>query len=545
MSFIKTVRKNGNAYYYRVKSVREGSNVRHEILEYYGTQNPTELKKMKKIEQMPFAKISINNIYSAGPFLCLCKLISEYGVCNHIDETIKKRQGLSAGFALFTVALHKLFGFDPSQNNLDTWLEDTPIKINERIKTSDFSCDNINYIFDKLFSKHGAVEELENIQAELFHLAKKRFKINEKNLYYDITSTYFEGERCDDAEYGYSRDHRKDKKQINIGLLATKDKKFPTFTKVFKGNISDKSTVVEIVTMMKYIYKFKDVIAIMDRGMTSEINIMVLDVNEYGYILGASSTAKVVKNMILKTSKRKIMKNGNLFRTKKGIAVYALSMTKTIYRKRRRVIIMYNESMARDQIEDVEQKIEIAEEEYKQHLRSMDKKKAQVIEEMSKPFVKITKKNRKWAFERDKDAISHVKKKAGKSVLITTVEEPADEVLGEYFAKDIIEKIFRFSKQYSNLRPVRRRRSQRVKVDVFLSFLGYYIIAFIREILSEKGIKVTDEQLIAELPKIRLAVKQDMKKKQIAYEIVGNSPLQKKIVDALELDKSIEDIKKL
>jgi len=37
---------------------------------------------------------------------------------------------------------------------------------------------------------------------------------------YDVTSSYLEGRRCELAQFGYSRDHRRDRPQIVFGLCA-------------------------------------------------------------------------------------------------------------------------------------------------------------------------------------------------------------------------------------------------------------------------------------------------------------------------------------
>ena len=37
---------------------------------------------------------------------------------------------------------------------------------------------------------------------------------------YDVTSSYLEGRRCELAQFGYSRDHRRDRPQIVFGLLC-------------------------------------------------------------------------------------------------------------------------------------------------------------------------------------------------------------------------------------------------------------------------------------------------------------------------------------
>ncbi|MCP4491621.1 MAG: hypothetical protein GY820_30585 [Gammaproteobacteria bacterium] len=127
-----------------LESSREGRKVRHKILEYYGTQDPGEIKKVEKIEPANFSKVKVDRVYTAGPILCLLKLIEEYGVCRHIDRAVSKRQGIPIGITLFLVSLHKLFGFNPSLNNLSNWLEDSPLKITEDIDISKFSCDTVN-----------------------------------------------------------------------------------------------------------------------------------------------------------------------------------------------------------------------------------------------------------------------------------------------------------------------------------------------------------------------------------------------------------------
>ena len=50
-------------------------------------------------------------------------------------------------------------------------------------------------------------------------LARRHLK-NGALLLYDVTSTYLEGRCCELAQHGYSRDHRRDRPQLVIGLLC-------------------------------------------------------------------------------------------------------------------------------------------------------------------------------------------------------------------------------------------------------------------------------------------------------------------------------------
>lgn len=125
------------------------------------------------------------------------------------------------------------------------------------------------------------------------------------------------------------------------------------------------------------------------------------------------------------------------------------------------------------------------------------------------------------------------------------MNEISNKIVEQYFEKDIVEKLFKFTKQYANLRPVRRYISKRVKIDVFLSFVGYYIIAFIRELLKEKKLDITLEKLISELSQIRLISKVSNKNKQKSYEVIGNTKIQKKIIECLDFDDSVDYLQKV
>ena len=81
-----------------------------------------------------------------------------------------------------------------------------------------------------------------------------------------ISSSYFEGHKYIIAEYGYSRDKRKDGKQIFIGLVTTADG-FPIKCNIYPGNRVDKTTVQEILAELKAEYPLPEIVFVGDRGM--------------------------------------------------------------------------------------------------------------------------------------------------------------------------------------------------------------------------------------------------------------------------------------
>lgn len=90
-----------------------------------------------------------------------------------------------------------------------------------------------------------------------------------------MTSSYFEGTKCDLAEYGYSRDQRPDRKQIAIGLLVTPNG-IPIAHDVYAGNVPDKSTVKDALARLQQTYDVKECVFVGDRGMITDKNLEAL-----------------------------------------------------------------------------------------------------------------------------------------------------------------------------------------------------------------------------------------------------------------------------
>jgi len=107
-------------------------------------------------------------------------------------------------------------------------------------------------------------------------------------VFYDITSTWFDGDRSlvedDIRRFGYSRDGRFDRRQITIGVVMSSDG-IPLCHHVFPGNTVDKTTVAEVVADLKSRFSLRGVVFVGDRGILSDDNIDALLTEEFGYIV--------------------------------------------------------------------------------------------------------------------------------------------------------------------------------------------------------------------------------------------------------------------
>ena len=102
-------------------------------------------------------------------------------------------------------------------------------------------------------------------------LARRHLK-NGALLLYDVTSTYLEGRCCELARHGYSRDHRRDRPQLVIGLLCAADG-CPVAVEVFEGNTADPMTLSAQIDKLKQRFRLQRVVMVGDRGMLTDARI--------------------------------------------------------------------------------------------------------------------------------------------------------------------------------------------------------------------------------------------------------------------------------
>jgi hypothetical protein len=85
---------------------------------------------------------------------------------------------------------------------------------------------------------------------------------------YDLSSSYFAGTHCPLGKIGYSRDGKKNKLQVNYGLMTTREG-CPISVSVYEGNTSDTKTLMPQVMKLKESFGLERVVLVGDRGMIS------------------------------------------------------------------------------------------------------------------------------------------------------------------------------------------------------------------------------------------------------------------------------------
>ena len=136
-------------------------------------------------------------------------------------------------------------------------------------------------------------EHQEGIENRLF--AQRRSGEPPELFLYDVTSSYLEGEHNELADWGYSRDKKRGKKQIVIGLLCD-DEGDPVSPEVFTGNTSDLSTFESQVKKAAHRFGCERVTFVGDRGMIKSGQIE--DLSEAGFHYITAITKSQIRSLI-------------------------------------------------------------------------------------------------------------------------------------------------------------------------------------------------------------------------------------------------------
>jgi transposase len=125
----------------------------------------------------------------------------------------------------------------------------------------------------------------ERIELELFSRLRDLFHLEVEMVFYDLTSTYFEGRGpAGLADFGYSRDSKPHNRQVEVGLVMING--WPIAHHVFEGSVRDSETLEQVLNDLQERFGLRRVIFVGDRGMVTTQNLALLRARGQGYLVG-------------------------------------------------------------------------------------------------------------------------------------------------------------------------------------------------------------------------------------------------------------------
>lgn len=306
-------------------------------------------------------------------------------------------------------------------------------------------------------------------------LAARHLKDGGRVLY-DLSSSYFEGQKCSLAARGYNRDQKKGKLQVNYGLL-TDDRGCPVSISVFPGNTSDPSTLMPQVKKLQDNFNLKSVVLVGDRGMITQKQIDDMRESEGMEWVTALKSGSIRKLMNIGVIQLTLFDTRNLFELTHpdfpGEKLVACRNPELAYRRKHKRIALLKATS--EDLKKIQGMIE------RGYLKDADKigvRVGRVINKykMAKHF-KLEISEEKLRFEIDEEKVNEEAAMDGIYVIRTSLETvSAADAVRHYKSLSQVERAFRSIKTMDlEVRPINHHLEKRVRTHLFLCMLAYYV----------------------------------------------------------------------
>lgn len=140
------------------------------------------------------------------------------------------------------------------------WWADTTLGTDLGIVNA--STDEVYAAMDWLLSRQGAIEK----KLAARHLERGGLAL------FDLSSAWLEGRSCPLGAFGHSRDGKKNREQIEFGMVTSRAG-IPVAVRVFPGNTSDSVAFGEIIPVVRDEFGLDEVILVGDRGSVTKVRI--------------------------------------------------------------------------------------------------------------------------------------------------------------------------------------------------------------------------------------------------------------------------------
>lgn len=347
------------------------------------------------------------------------------------------------------------------------------------------------------------MEQKESIEKHLLQKMKEKQLITGSLLFYDLTSSYFEGEDCPIATYGYSRDHRGDRIQITLGLVLDSSG-LPLYHEVFAGNMLDQKTVTTIIDKLSATFSFANILFVADKGMLSDDNSKTITEHGYDYIISQSPRTDYAQNKEALAQKTTWTKyTPELFFTKAengDILCYNPHTAKKATATRERKLAELIDYILTEQAKETQPKRKQTKEAiHDRIIRKLQKTHATKYFDTKNNFIK------KQAFI-DKEQILD-----GVWILTSSKQTlTPEEIIKNYKQEASIESAFRIIKDVIHLRPIYHYNTEHVKGHVFICVLAYLLTKLLEQKTAETIKILREKYMTAVIVQSKKASEPDM-----------------------------------
>ena len=299
------------------------------------------------------------------------------------------------------------------------------------------------------------------VNAKVLNFLKEN-KLLDKIQHIDWSSVFFQGKKADLAKYGYSRDHRPDKKQVAFGVTIGNNNISSIIT-IQKGNVVDKIHLKRTLKIIAKVFE-KNTLLVFDCGANTKENRTKIKKMDFNYLSLKQKKKTAYKKYI------KIFKN-----------------------EKKTTVIIKNQKYTCVKVKDKENT---------KYIFFSKKRKKELIKGRNKRFIKELEKNKKILTKvkkgkeikkiyTDEGYIileGTLQKIFGKMknpkisgiegffILESSLDEEPTQILKTYKNRDKTEKIIKAMKDGLGLRPIRHTNKNAIAGKILITYLANLVI---------------------------------------------------------------------
>jgi transposase len=165
------------------------------------------------------------------------------------------------------------------------------LKTTSWIKENSAVCELTGYDMDKLTkdklykSALHLYEIKDKLEKHLSNRTNELFDLEDKIILYDLTNTYFEGEKRNSklAKFGRSKEKRSDAKLVILALVVNTEG-FIKYSSVLQGNIADCQTLSAMIEKLAAHTCGHKAVIVLDAGIATDENLELITQKGYKYL---------------------------------------------------------------------------------------------------------------------------------------------------------------------------------------------------------------------------------------------------------------------
>jgi transposase len=522
--FLRTVKATSGGevreYLRLVETYREGGKIKQRVIQTLGRKDQliphldTLIKLLapeRSHERQAMGELTARNALTWGPVVVARHLWDRLELDDIVRRCCRSRNGRELADRVFVLTASR-FCSPSSEHGLAWWLEESYVtdRLGRRYMPAWKRSGRVQVDSRQLARWYRTLDALitgkDQIERQVYLRLRDLFSLKVDLVFYDLTSTYFEGHGPEPlACHGYSRDQRPRDRQVQVGVVMAGG--WPIAHHVFDGRIKEHRTVAQVVKDLRDRFDIGRIVFVGDRGMVSRETIDWLKKEGVPYIVGLRRRRNRPVDEYLKAAK-----------SMRPICAGDLEVYELDGEDGERVVIVrsserldYERGMRRKVMKRVWPKLKGLEERVRTgRLRDSGKigAAAQRIVSESHGYRYF-----RWSVggegqlsvRVDREKLRREMRLEGTYVIATDQELLSPlEIVQAYKELAGVERAFRESKDFLQLRPIYHRNESRVRAHIFVVALSFLLYRALERALTKAGVGLSVRQALRALESVRL-----------------------------------------